>query len=69
MNRDEQSVARRRMVAQQLRDRGIHDPHVLRIMDIWRPGGGYVFQQVHNIMADVPARNVIAMFDAVNENA
>lgn len=33
MNRDEQSVARRRMVAQQLRDRGIHDPHVLRIME------------------------------------
>ena len=33
MNRDEQSVARRRMVAQQLKDRGIHDPHVLRIME------------------------------------
>jgi len=33
MNRDEQSVARRRMVAQQLRERGIHDPHVLRIME------------------------------------
>ena len=33
MNPDEQSVARRRMVAQQLRDRGIHDPHVLRIME------------------------------------
>jgi uroporphyrinogen decarboxylase len=35
-------------------------------MDIWRPGGGYVFQQVHNIMADVPAENIVAMFDAVN---
>jgi protein-L-isoaspartate(D-aspartate) O-methyltransferase len=32
MNRDEQSVARRRMVEEQLRARGIHDPHVLRIM-------------------------------------
>jgi protein-L-isoaspartate(D-aspartate) O-methyltransferase len=32
MNRDEQSVARRRMVEEQLRVRGIHDPHVLRIM-------------------------------------
>jgi uroporphyrinogen decarboxylase len=40
--------------------------HVKRLMDIWRPGGGYVFQQVHNIMADVPPENIVAMFDAVN---
>jgi uroporphyrinogen decarboxylase len=40
--------------------------HVRRLMDIWRPGGGYVFQQVHNIMADVPPANIVAMFDAVN---
>ena len=40
--------------------------HVRRMMDIWRPGGGYVFQQVHNIMADVPPANIVAMFDAVN---
>lgn len=40
--------------------------HVRRQMDIWRPGGGYVFQQVHNIMADVPPANIVAMFDAVN---
>ena len=31
------------------------------------PGGGFVFQQVHNILADVPPENVIAMFDAANE--
>jgi uroporphyrinogen decarboxylase len=41
--------------------------HVLRLMEIWRPGGGYVFQQVHNILADVPPANVVAMFDAVRE--
>jgi uroporphyrinogen decarboxylase len=40
--------------------------HVRRLMDVWRPGGGYVFQQVHNIMADVPPANVVAMFEAVN---
>ncbi len=40
--------------------------HVRRLMDIWRPGGGYVFQQVHNIMADIPPLNVVAMLDAVN---
>ena len=41
--------------------------HVRHLMDIWRPGGGYVFQQVHNIMADVPPENIVAMFDAANE--
>ena len=35
-------------------------------VDIFGPGGGFVFQQVHNIMADVPPENVIAMLDAVN---
>ena len=40
--------------------------HVRRLMDIWRPHGGYVFQQVHNILADVPAANIVAMLDAVN---
>ena len=39
--------------------------HVRRQRDIWRPGGGYVFQQVHNIMADVPPANIVAMFDAL----
>ena len=34
--------------------------------DTWRPGGGYVFQQVHNIMADVPPENIVAMYRAVN---
>jgi len=33
MNPDEQGAARRRMVQVQLRERGIHDPHVLRIME------------------------------------
>jgi len=41
--------------------------HVLRQLDIWAPGGGFVFQQVHNIMADVPPANIVAMFDAVRE--
>lgn len=41
--------------------------HVRRLLDIWRPNGGYVFQQVHNILADVPPANVVAMFDAALE--
>jgi uroporphyrinogen decarboxylase len=27
--------------------------------------GGFVFQQVHNILAGVPPANIVAMFDAV----
>jgi uroporphyrinogen decarboxylase len=38
--------------------------HVQRLMEIWRPGGGFVFQQVHNILADVPPANVVAMYQA-----
>lgn len=40
--------------------------HVRRQVDILAPGGGFVFQQVHNIMADVPPENVVAMLRAVN---
>jgi uroporphyrinogen decarboxylase len=37
--------------------------HVREQLSIFVPGGGFVFQQVHNILADVPPENVIAMFD------
>jgi uroporphyrinogen decarboxylase len=33
-------------------------------VDVFAPGGGYVFASVHNIQANVPPENVIAMFDA-----
>jgi uroporphyrinogen decarboxylase len=39
--------------------------HVRAQVEILAPGGGFVFQQVHNIMANVPAGNIVAMFDAV----
>jgi len=32
-----------------------------------KPGGGYVFNNVHNIQAGVPAENVLAMYDAAYE--
>jgi uroporphyrinogen decarboxylase len=41
--------------------------HVRRQMEILKPRGGFVFQQVHNILADVPPENVIAMLDAARE--
>ncbi len=39
--------------------------HVRRQVEILAPGGGFVFQQVHNILANVPPENIIAMYDAV----
>ena len=36
---------------------------VKRRLEILAPGGGYIFNNIHNIMPDVPAENIIAMFD------
>jgi uroporphyrinogen decarboxylase len=40
---------------------------VLERMEIFSEGGGFVFNTVHNILPDVPAENVVAMFEAVRE--
>ena len=34
-------------------------------IDIFAPGGGFVFNTVHNILPDVPPENIEAMFDAL----
>ena len=41
--------------------------HVRRNVEALKPGGGYIFNNVHNIQADVPPENVVAMFDAALE--
>jgi len=41
--------------------------HVRQNLEILMPGGGYVFNNVHNIQAGVPAENVVALFDAARE--
>jgi uroporphyrinogen decarboxylase len=33
----------------------------------FKPGGGYVFNNVHNIQAGVPAKNIVALYDAAYE--
>jgi uroporphyrinogen decarboxylase len=38
--------------------------HVRRNLQIWKPGGGYVFNNVHNIQAGVPAENIVALYEA-----
>jgi uroporphyrinogen-III decarboxylase len=40
---------------------------VLRRMEILAPGGGFIFNAVHNIQATTPVANIVAMIDAVKE--
>lgn len=41
--------------------------------EVWRrvedlaPGGGFIFNTVHNIQADVPPQNIVAMWEALRE--
>ena len=59
---------------------GIHKQHVLPSatpaeareqvrghLGTWKPGGGYVFNNVHNVQAGVPAENTVALYDAAYE--
>ncbi|HNX53237.1 MAG TPA: uroporphyrinogen decarboxylase family protein [Pontiellaceae bacterium] len=41
--------------------------HVLERCEIFAPGGGFVFNTIHNILPEVPPENVIAAFNAVKE--
>jgi len=40
---------------------------VLRRCEIFAPGGGFVFNTVHNIQARTPVENIVAMLDAVHD--
>lgn len=40
---------------------------VKRNFECLKPGGGFVAANVHNITAEVPAENIVAMFDAANK--
>jgi len=40
---------------------------VRRNLEIFKIGGGYVFNGIHNIQADVPPENIVALFDAAYE--
>jgi uroporphyrinogen decarboxylase len=39
--------------------------NVRRNIEALAPGGGYVFNTIHNIQADVPVENLIAMYEAL----
>jgi len=40
---------------------------VRRRIEDFAPGGGFVFTPVHNIQADVPPENIMAMWEALQE--
>jgi uroporphyrinogen decarboxylase len=37
---------------------------VRKNLKIFKPGGGYVFNSVHNVQAGVPAENIVALYEA-----
>jgi uroporphyrinogen decarboxylase-like protein len=37
-------------------------------MRIFGPGGGYVFNTIHNLQAGVPVENIVALYEAVDEH-
>ncbi len=41
--------------------------HVRRNIEAFKPNGGFVFNNVHNIQAGVPPENVLSMYDAAYE--
>jgi uroporphyrinogen decarboxylase len=41
--------------------------NVRRSIEALAPGGGFVFNTIHNILPDVPPENIVAMFEAVDE--
>lgn len=41
---------------------------VRRRIDHLAPGGGFIFTTVHNIQADVPPENIVAMWEALQEH-
>jgi uroporphyrinogen decarboxylase len=40
---------------------------VRKNVEVFKPGGGYVFNNVHNIQPEVPPENVVAMYEAAYE--
>ncbi len=40
---------------------------VLRRCEIFAPGGGFVFNSIHNVQAQTPVANIVALIDAVHE--
>lgn len=53
-----------RWVLNQSTPQEVYD-YCCRMIETFLPGGGFIFNQEHNILPDVPAENMLAMFRAV----
>jgi len=54
----------------QILNRGTPDQvkdDVHRNIETLSPGGGFVFNPIHNILPDVPPKNIVAMYAAIDE--
>ena len=40
---------------------------IVELVEIFFPGGGFVFNTVHNIQANVPIENVVAMVEVLQK--
>jgi uroporphyrinogen decarboxylase len=40
---------------------------VKRRLEIFMPGGGFVFNTVHNILPEVPPPNIVAVYETIQE--
>ena len=40
---------------------------VRKNLEVFKKGGGYVFNNVHNIQPEVPPENIVAMYEAAYE--
>ena len=43
------------------------EENVKELTSALSPGGGFIFQQVHNILANVPPENVVAMMNSIHK--
>ena len=43
--------------------------NVRELVNIFKPGGGFVFNQIHNIMGNVSPENIVAMLDTAYEES
>jgi uroporphyrinogen decarboxylase len=41
--------------------------HVRANIEVLAPGGGFIFNTIHNILPDVPPQNIVAMYEAIDE--
>ena len=43
--------------------------NVTELCSVFAPGSGFIFNQVHNVMGNVPPENIVAMLDCAYEQS